>query len=108
MGGVALSVHPPEIQSKFYNYISELGFPSLTVKYIKSIIETFNDLNGNVAEEMMHEATTSEVINKEDKEVKKVKNAVSQILLLKLSRGSKDQLKALFIHAIKNLEEMIV
>ncbi|WP_219835367.1 ParB N-terminal domain-containing protein [Paenibacillus sp. R14(2021)] len=103
MGGVELSGLSTDSQDKFYECLQNMGFPKLTVQQIKKIIGSIT-----VAEETKNRdnttVTDSDVINIEEKEIKKVHKAVLTILQLKLSTTSIDQLKAIFIHAINNLE----
>ncbi|WP_405081702.1 ParB/RepB/Spo0J family partition protein [Paenibacillus chitinolyticus] len=104
MGGVELSGLSVDTQDKFYECIQQKGFPKLTVQQIKKIIESITGVEENTQGDD-NTVPNSDVLNIEEREIKKVHKAVTKILQFKLSKTSIDQLKSLFVHAINNLED---
>ncbi|WP_240420479.1 ParB/RepB/Spo0J family partition protein [Paenibacillus periandrae] len=106
MGGVALSGLSMDMQNLFYDYMQQTNYPKLTVNEIKTIIESLCNTVGNSEKNIDSVPKTETPIDDiEEKEIAKIQMAISKVLLLNLSNGSKNKLKATIISTLKKLEE---
>ncbi|MNC38138.1 hypothetical protein D3C75_867290 [compost metagenome] len=105
MGGVALSTISTDIQNVFYDYMQQKGFPKITVQEIKKVIESFCNKEDSLAKSNDSAPNIEKVIDIEEKEIAKLQKVISKMLLLNLSKGSKDKFKATIISTLKKLEE---